>query len=467
MATADQGLAATVLETTRVRALASSPDVYELARTLPSRPEGGPGRPNQFPDFVWVLFAGMTGIFGSARKTAAAMTDPVYWHLIREGVARCLGPAEALALPPRGPSRNQWNYHSRRLHTQLPRMQETFRDLAAAQALAAGYAHDDGHHPIALPPRERFVVGDGTVVASPLRKTATRKAKKKRKAKTPDQPVRRRKSRRDPGAGWHYEGGEEEDGGHPVFGPKFVHLSVRGDRPLSRIILDMRYQPPGGGYGGEAAIAVTMTTDAVRRLPGLLGVCWDGALRGKHRDTLMKAGLQVVSPQHDGIQPRRLDPITTCPCSRQHDLWAQDGAVHEAEILDTGDLHRTRCPILRPERRGRTGRTRWYHLIRLSCGNAHRIRLDTTPDDTRREFNRAEHLRQHPPDTDGYIHCYRWRPDAESLNAQLDATLWNRRMIAYGAAQQTLIMLGFAIAQNALTRHLHQRATDHGSQAAA
>ncbi|WP_335940246.1 hypothetical protein [Streptomyces sp. PTD5-9] len=30
-------------------------------------------------------------------------------------------------------------------------------------------------------------------------------------------------------------------------------------------------------------------------------------------------------------------------------------------------------------------------------------------------------------------------------------------MIAYGAPQQTLVMLGFALAQNALTRHLHHR----------
>ncbi|MFJ2787497.1 MULTISPECIES: hypothetical protein [unclassified Streptomyces] len=30
-------------------------------------------------------------------------------------------------------------------------------------------------------------------------------------------------------------------------------------------------------------------------------------------------------------------------------------------------------------------------------------------------------------------------------------------MIAYGAPQQTLVMLGFALAQSALTRHLHQQ----------
>ncbi|MEE6270274.1 hypothetical protein V2E29_32150 [Streptomyces diastatochromogenes] len=327
--------------------------------------------------------------------------------------------------------------------------------MAANQAVETGYAADDGTHPLTTPPRTRFAVGDGTVPASPIRSRRERKKKTKKqgKRKRPAAPKAKLR-RRDPGSGWHHEGGDDE-GGHPVFGPKFVHVSVRGDHPHSRIILDVRYQKPGGGYGGEAAIAVAMVLDAAQRLPGLAGVCWDGALRGKHRDVLMKAGLLVVSPQHDGIEPRRLDPHTSCRCGARHDLWSENGAVHEAEVLDTGELHRTCCPILRPERRGRPGRTRWYHLLRLPCGNEYRLRVDSTVEDTRRGFNRAEHLRQHPPDTDGYRHCYRWRPDAESINAQLDATLWNRRMIAYGSRQQTLVMLGFALAQNGLTHYLH------------
>jgi hypothetical protein len=188
-----------------------------------------------------------------------------------------------------------------------------------------------------------------------------------------------------------------------------------------------------------------MLLEVASRLPGLTGACWDGALRGVHRDQLMKAGLLVVSPQHDGIAPRRLTPVTNCPCRARHDLWSKDGALHEAEILDTGEVHLTPTSGIRLQRRGRRSH-RWYHVTLLSCGNTHRERLDTTTQDQKRGFNRTEHLRQHPPDTDGYTHCYRWRPDAETLNSQLDATLWNRRMIAYGTPQQTLIMLGFALA---------------------
>ena len=482
---ADIDLSMTLLETTRVRALAACPDVYALAAVIPPRPAGTAGRQAVFPDYVWVLFFGMLGIFGSARKTAAAMADPLYWQLVLNGVDTCLGPTEVLRLPDRGPSRNMWNWHSKRIHPHLPLLQEEFRNLSARQARAIGYADPGQARSLTVPERGRFIVGDGTVPASPVHGPGSRKSKKKDKENPgqaegcttgPDQPMQEGQAeapdssgpgntglaeppkprRKDPGAGWHVEGGEEEDGGHPVFGPKFALTSIRDDRPLSRVVLDVRYQQPGKGYGGEAALAVTMVLDAAARLPGLAGACWDGALRGVHRDRLMKAGLLVVSPQHDGIAPRRVALVADCPCGDRHDLWSKDGALHEAEVLDTGETHLTPTRGSRLERRGEH-RYRWYLLTRLSCGSPHRERLDTTVEDRRRGFNRAEHLRQHPPDSDGYTHCYRWRPDAECLNSQLDATLWNRRMIAYGERQQTLIMLGFALAQNALTRHLHQR----------
>ncbi|MCE4945187.1 hypothetical protein LVX13_19005 [Streptomyces albulus] len=113
----------TVLDVDRVTALAANLDVYRMADALPAQREGSPGRPAEFPDYVWVLFAGLLGIFGSARKAAAAMASPLYWSLMRKGVAACLGPAAALALPAHGPSRNQWNWHSRRLRDHLPQLQ--------------------------------------------------------------------------------------------------------------------------------------------------------------------------------------------------------------------------------------------------------------------------------------------------------------------------------------------------------
>ena len=115
--------------------------------------------------------------------------------------------------------------------------------------------------------------------------------------------------------------------------------------------------------------------------------------------------------------------------------------------------------ITRLERRSSTDSYRWYHLLTLPCQghvpHQHRVRLDQTEDDTQRGFNRAEHLRQIPPGTATFSRLYGYRPDAESLNALLDATWRNSRIIAYGAARQTLAVLGFAHTQNAIARHAY------------
>lgn len=83
--------------------------------------------------------------------------------------------------------------------------------------------------------------------------------------------------------------------------------------------------------------------------------------------------------------------------------------------------------------------------------------VDNTTDDTARNFNRAEHLRQHPPGTDTYTDCYGWREDAESVNSVLDETLYRSRMPAYLLQRQHLFMLGHVLARNSIARALPRR----------
>ncbi|MGW4272344.1 hypothetical protein ACWEGQ_08250 [Streptomyces seoulensis] len=52
------------------------------------------------------------------------------------------------------------------------------------------------------------------------------------------------------------------------------------------------------------------------------------------------------------------------------------------------------------------------------------------------------------------VHPY--RSDAESGHAQLDASLWNGRLISYGVEAQQLLTLGFVLAQNSTSRALHE-----------
>ncbi|MCQ4080631.1 hypothetical protein NGB36_08450 [Streptomyces sp. RB6PN25] len=81
----------------------------------------------------------------------------------------------------------------------------------------------------------------------------------------------------------------------------------------------------------------------------------------------------------------------------------------------------------------------------------------TGESDEERGFNRAEHLQQIPDGTAIQEDIYQGRNDAESTNTQLDASLWNRRMIAFGAEAQRLVMLGFALSQNATSARIHEQ----------
>ncbi|MER5571458.1 hypothetical protein ABT083_35590 [Streptomyces goshikiensis] len=47
------------------------------------------------------------------------------------------------------------------------------------------------------------------------------------------------------------------------------------------------------------------------------------------------------------------------------------------------------------------------------------------------------------------------RRRSESVHSQFDLSLWNRRVIAYGAERQKLFVLGFALSQNATSHQLH------------
>ncbi|MFJ8018732.1 hypothetical protein [Streptomyces sp. NPDC096311] len=69
--------------------------------------------------------------------------------------------------------------------------------------------------------------------------------------------------------------------------------------------------------------------------------------------------------------------------------------------------------------------------------------------DTETGFHRAEHLLQIPDNTAVHQTLYGRREDTEAGFSPFDRSLWNRRMIAFGAAAQSLVVLGFLLAQNA------------------
>lgn len=240
-------------------------------------------------------------------------------------------------------------------------------------------------------------------------------------------------------------------------------MSTRPDNTRNlRVVLDTTPVPPGKGYKGEAGIAVAMLDRlTARKEPHIDGICYDGAFRGIHIDHAMKAGLTVLAPTHAGTaKPTALSAID-CSCGDTHELWTDQGRLHERSILDIGETHLQPLPVAKVyARRNRAGIYRWYIDFATACGTVHHQRIDTTDIDLKKSYNRAEHLRQHTKTEEGdsiYDRCYGWREDAESLNSTLDRTLYGGRITAHSATRQHSVMIGFALGRNALAAYIHQR----------
>ena len=63
----------TLLEIDTIEAVASSELIYHLAETLPPHQPGSPGRPPDFPPWVYVLHKALAGVLGSHSKATRAM----------------------------------------------------------------------------------------------------------------------------------------------------------------------------------------------------------------------------------------------------------------------------------------------------------------------------------------------------------------------------------------------------------
>ncbi|MBB2924090.1 hypothetical protein [Cellulomonas cellasea] len=422
------------------------PVLWELVNVLPERVENGPGRPSEYPLSVYVLFMLLVAARGSHRGAASWMGKRDVWRKIRKHWAK-----RGIDLPMHGPSRGQCMYNrDAHLVPHWEALIDAFEQHAVRATQAQGSLTPDGPR-VANPPRNCVVSGDGTVPAMPMRRDILKK-------------------RRDAGEHIDFEH-HTEGGGHPVDGTKFYMQSVRGideagkPLPKSRMIVSLAHVPKSG-QGGEAGVAVRKILELQRRANGLRGVYYDGALRGVHLDMLMKAGLAVVSPPHKQTARREEFERVTCEhvdrstgviCNQATRLYKENGALGIVEIV--ADEHATRIfhplprkVVARPNRED----WRWYADLTLPCGHIYRVRLTSGKDDETTGFNRAEHLRMHPPGSPVYEQTYGWRNDAESSHAQLDDWLYRGRMVALTVERQALVMLSFAVANNAVAAWYHR-----------
>lgn len=432
----------TLLELEKVRAVASYPALYAISDMVPDRPEGSPGRPAHYPAWVSVIHKVLHGAFGSANHASRIMANPEYWQIIRQQAA-----ANGKAARPQPPQRHHHCYAQERIDDHIDTLHQGLLDTAAALARQLDCLDPDTPVSRTSPARGQFVVGDGTVVAAPQRKST----------------VDRRAANGGPTINAYTEVQNGDGAPEYRYGAKFAILSARPDNTRNlRVVLDTMPVPHGKGYKGEAGTTLKMLDRLTMRTDIRVdGICYDGAFRGTHIDHVMKQGLIALVPPHAGTAVPT--PFTTidCRCGDTHNIWTSNGRLHERAILDTGETHLQHLPVAKVyDRRNRDGTHRWYIDFATTCGTVQRERLDITDEDTTKGYNRTEHLRQHTKTDTGdslYDRCYGWREDAESLNNTLDRTLYGGRMTAHTATRQHSVMIGFALGRNAIASYLHQR----------
>ncbi|RRE00749.1 hypothetical protein D9R13_21245 [Mycobacteroides abscessus subsp. massiliense] len=160
----------TLLEIEKVRAVASYAALYGISDLIPNRAPNSPGRPAHHPAWVSVIHKVLHGAFGSANMASRIMASPEYWQIIRDHAAK--HGKTARAKPPR---RHHHVYAMERLDAHIDNLHRGLLDTAAALARELGCLSP--HAPVSRtnPTRGQFIVGDGTVVAAPERKSTIEK----------------------------------------------------------------------------------------------------------------------------------------------------------------------------------------------------------------------------------------------------------------------------------------------------
>jgi len=249
-----------------------------------------------------------------------------------------------------------------------------------------------------------------------------------------------------------------------------------------RVILDVAWVAKPGG---EARTAMDCFTRLAPHLDGAQGVIYDTALRGVHHQALLRdlgllpinrVAAKVATPKPARRAERRVEKsayvedktIVHAGCEVTLTLYSRGGAIGLGELTDTGDLLFTELRRVRTHRnRDKNGQYRWYNDYELPDRYGNQIitvRLHGNADDAARKFNRTENVRPIPPTDPDFARLYPRRNDAESINRNLEDTLWLGRAHSIGHARQLLNLLGYALMVNGLALHRHQR---HRTQLAA
>jgi len=451
----------------RVEAILGNAAVYELANEIALPDDAKGGRPRHYPVFMWLAYAALLSVYGSARRVEAELAHPLVWGLVRRLVRECYPRDPSQWLPEQPMRRHHYRYGRDRYFADpetLGRLVAQHSLIASNQARELGLLDADGPGSWTHPDPSRLLHADGKVI-TPLYRAQPRTT---RLDKTTGEL---HTVRAEPDAGLHFEGT-----GESAWGVKFVLVAARSSDPHGRIILDVEWVPTPGG---EARTAMDCFTRLAPNVEGAQGIVYDTALRGVHHQAVLHdlglipinrvtaAKAAVKTPRRKGGRraPKSTyleDKTIDTPNGKETiSLYARDGALGIAELTDTGEMHFVPLRRVRTHRNpGRKGTFRWYNDYRLPDiygGGTITVRLHGTPADADRKLNRTENLRPIPPDDPDFKRLYPRRNDAESINRGLDDSLWLGRAHSLGHARQHVDLLGYALMVNGIALHRHAK----------
>lgn len=473
----------------RIRAVLDAPDFWQAAARLPGSAKAlhrVPGRPTDHPDWLFLLIATVTAIVGSQRMAVTTLRDPFMWQWLKD-VTDDNSYRVGLGLAPIG-DKPLARHHLKHFQAKWTSAKYRWHVITAKRA-ALGVAKTAARQQDLLAPGRPIVFDhpdpgqwlrfDGTVI-KPV--TTSRPAK--------DSSVT---GRVDSSADYHHVGGDTKT---RVYGTKYVFASVRTDDYQGRLILD--YEPAVGetktGMGNEAAVTMAIIDRLHPELPGMHGVIVDSVLGGKDIISLAQRGLLTVNypsalrnpnrRKGGRFAPGRIDKSAKVYVLR-HTRPSGGECVHHIHVSGTiyyhvlFDAHGNEVQasidvdnlLVRPNA---DGTVRHYHVLNVPCQYGEQtIHIPLFHDPRKLKAknarqhvpqkslalqvrNRGEQFRAFPVNTPMFQVLYGRRNDTESLHNQFKRYL--PKMPAYGAAAQSLYILGLVIAYNSLSRaHLLKR----------
>jgi len=284
-----------------------------------------------------------------------------------------------------------------------------------------------------------------------------------RKVRREDGTSEERPVRFDADAAFHTEGG-----GDRVWGTKYALVSTR--RPNGRFILAIVDVEKGMD---EASAAIEMLRCIKPHAPGAQAVVWDMILRGVHINVILtELGLVAVVGVHakarsdrtksrkdDAYIPKTvdLDDIeVTLPDGTTEivHLAAHGGWLSVKEINEIGELYYEHLVCTRIQRHEDRKGFRFYGYFRLPDTFGSKeipVRLFQNKEDDARGINRPENLRAIPEGSEDFARLSPLRPDAESINNEIERSLYINRASGKGWRRQMVDLFAHARLINAIT----------------